>query len=62
MNFEGIFDLINELLEDISTIDKNEHKKSFKRRIDKGRIKELVEKSIENNRNNRPCDNPHETF
>lgn len=48
MNFEGIFDLINELLEDISTIDKNEHKKSFKRRIDKGRIKELVEKSIDN--------------
>lgn len=48
MNFEGIFDLINELLEDISTIDKNEHKKSFKRRVDKGRIKELVEKSIDN--------------
>ena len=48
MNFEGIFDLINELLEDISTIDKNEHKKSFKRRIDKGKIKELVEKSIDN--------------
>lgn len=48
MKFEGIFDLINELLEDISTIDKNEHKKSFKRRVDKGKIKELVEKSIEN--------------
>lgn len=48
MKFEGIFDLINELLEDISTIDKNEHKKSFKRRIDKRRIKELVEKGIEN--------------
>lgn len=48
MKFDGIFDLINELLEDISTIDKNEHKKSFKRRIDKRRIKELVEKSIEN--------------
>ena len=52
MNFEGIFDLINELLEDISTIDKNEHKKSFRRRIDKGRIKELVEKSIENKNTN----------
>lgn len=52
MNFEGIFDLINELLEDISTIDKNEHKKSFKRRIDKGRIKELVEISIENKNTN----------
>ena len=48
MKFDGIFDLINELLEDISTIDKNEHKKAFKRRIDKRRIKELVEKSIEN--------------
>lgn len=52
MNFEGIFDLINELLEDISTIDKNEHKKSFRRRIDKERIKELVEKSIENKNTN----------
>lgn len=52
MNFEGIFDLINELLEDISTFDKNEHKKSFKRRIDKRRIKELVEISIENKNNN----------
>lgn len=52
MNFEGIFDLINELLEDISTIDKSEHKKSFRRRIDKGRIKELVEKSIENKNTN----------
>lgn len=52
MNFEGIFDLINELLEDISTIDKIEHKKSFKRKIDKRRIKELVEKSIENKNNN----------
>lgn len=48
MNFEGIFDLINELLEDISTINKSEQKKSFKRRIDKRSIKELVEKSTEN--------------
>lgn len=58
MNFEGIFDLINELLEDISTINKSEQKKSFKRRIDKGRIKELVEKSTENkNINNNSTEN-----
>ena len=47
MKFDVIFDLINELLEDISSINDKESNKTFKRKLDGDNIKGMVNLSLE---------------
>ena len=47
MKFDGILELINDLLADISSIDKKEDKKSFRRTIDSEKFKEIFDISLD---------------
>ena len=47
MKFDGIFELINDLLAYISSIDKKEDKKSFRRTIDSEKLKGIFDISLD---------------